>query len=73
MSTPESVETKHVRRINEKEVEPGQTDKTTLYNHSVTIYLIDKQGRTRSIDYTGTPGDEFVTKIRQLIDEKQTS
>ena len=72
ISTPQGVETKNVRRINEKEVEPGQTDKTTLYNHSVTIYLIDKQGRTRSIDYTGTPGDEFVTKIRQLIDEKQT-
>lgn len=73
ISTPEGVETKNVRRINQKEVEPGKTDKTTLYNHSVTIYLIDRQGRTRSIEYTGTPGDEFVIKIRQLIDEKQTS
>lgn len=73
ISTPQGVETKHVRRINQKEVESDKTDKTTLFNHSVMIYLIDKQGKTRSIDYTGTPGDEFVTKIRQLINEKQVS
>lgn len=72
-STPQGVETKHVRRINQKEVESGKTDKTTLYNHSVMIYIIDKQGKTRSIDYTGTPGDELVIKIRQLINEKQAS
>jgi protein SCO1/2 len=72
-STPGSVETKHVRRINEKETESGKTDKTTLFNHSIMIYLIDKQGKTRSIDYTGTPGDEFVIKIRQLINEKHES
>jgi len=72
ISTLQGVETKHVRRINQKEVKSGKTDKTTLFNHSVMIYLIDKQGKTRSIDYTGTPGDEFVTKIRQLINEKQS-
>lgn len=72
-STPQGVETKNVRRINEKEVEPGKIDKTTLYNHSVMIYLIDKQGKTRSIDYTGTPGDELIIKIQQLINEQQTS
>ncbi len=73
ISAHEGVETKHVRRINQKEVEPGKIDKTTLYNHSVTIYLIDKQGKTRSIDYTGTPGDELIIKIQQLISEQQTS
>jgi protein SCO1/2 len=73
ISTLQGVETKYVRRINQKEVESGKTDKTTLFNHSVMIYLIDKQGKTRSIGYTGTPGDEFVTKIRQLINEKQSS
>lgn len=73
ISTPDGVETKNVRRINQKEVESDKTDKTTLFNHSVMIYLIDKQGKTRSIDYTGTPGDEFVVKIRQLINEKQAS
>ena len=73
ISTSQGVETKHVRRINQKEVESGKTDKTTLYNHSVMIYIIDKQGKTRSIDYTGTPGDELVIKIRQLINEKQAS
>ena len=72
-STHQGVDTKNVRRINQKEVEPGETDKTTLFNHSVMIYLIDRQGKTRSIDYTGTPGDEFVTKIRQLINKKQAS
>ncbi len=73
ISSAEGVETKHVRRINPKEVEPGKTDKTTLYNHSVMIYLIDKQGKTRSIDYTGTPGNELIIKIQQLINEQQTS
>ena len=73
ISTPEGVETKNVRRINQKKIESGKVDKTTLFNHSVMIYLIDSQGKTRSIDYTGTPGDELVTKIRQLINEKQTS
>lgn len=73
MSTLESVETKHVRRINQKKVESGKTDKTTLFSHSVMIYLMDKQGKTRSIDYTGTPGDELIIKIQQLINEKQTS
>lgn len=73
ISTPQGVETKHVRRINKKEVEPGKTDKTTLFNHSVMIYLIDKQGKTRSIDYTGTPEDELIIKIQQLINEQQTS
>ena len=73
ISTPEGVETKHVRRINEKEVKTGETDKTTLFNHSVMIYLIDKHGKTRSLDYTGTPGDKLIIKIQQLINEKQAS
>jgi protein SCO1 len=71
ISGPESVETKHVRRINEKDVESGENDKTTLFNHSIMIYLIDKQGRTRSIDYTGTPADELILKIQQLSKEKE--
>ncbi|MDK1119003.1 MAG: SCO family protein [Anaerolineae bacterium] len=70
ISASQGVETKHIRRINQKKVEPGKTDKTTLYNHSVMIYLIDKQGKTRSIDYTGTPGDELIIKIQQLINEQ---
>ena len=45
MSTLESVETKHVRRINQKKVESDKTDKTTLFSHSVMIYLMDKQGQ----------------------------
>ena len=71
--SPQGVETKNVRRINIKEIEPGKIDKTTLYNHSVMIYLIDKQGKTRSIDYTGTPGDELIIKIQQLLNEQRTS
>ena len=59
--------------INQKEIESGKTDKTTLFNHSVMIYLIDKQGKTRSLDYTGTPGDKLIIKIQQLLNEKQSS
>jgi protein SCO1/2 len=73
ISTPDGVETKHVRRINEKEVGSETKDKTTLFNHSVMIYLIDKQGRTRGIDYTGTPADELILKIQQLINENTKS
>lgn len=69
ISTPEGVETKHVRRINQKKDESEETDKTTLFNHSIMIYLVDKQGRTRSIDYTGTPDNEIIAKIQQLLNE----
>lgn len=64
-----TVLTEYVRRINPKEVVDEEEDHTSLYSHTVTLYLIDKEGFTRSLEYTGTPKDEFVTKIRILIDE----
>ena len=62
-----NVETKNIRRITEKNTD--ENDTTTLYSHTVTIYLIDKDGDTRSLEYTGTPVEEFANKIRQLIQE----
>ncbi|MBL1321868.1 MAG: SCO family protein [Methylophaga sp.] len=64
-----TVLTDYVRRVNPKEDTDKSEDKTSLYSHTVTLYLIDKDGFTRSLEYTGTPKDEFVTKIRVLIDE----
>ena len=62
-----NVETKNIRRITEKNTD--ENDTTTLYSHTVTIYLIDKDGETRSLEYTGTPVEQFANKIRQLIQE----
>lgn len=63
------VPTKEIRRINPKEVEEGEEDHASLFSHTVTIYLIDQEGYTRSLEYTGTPVEEFAGKIRQLINE----
>jgi cytochrome oxidase Cu insertion factor (SCO1/SenC/PrrC family) len=64
-----TVLTDYVRRVNPKQGVDKKEDKTSLYSHSVALYLIDKDGFTRSLEYTGTPKDEFVQKIRVLIDE----
>ncbi len=64
-----TVLTDYVRRINPKESVDKTEDKTSLYSHTVTLYLIDKDSFTRSLEYTGTPKDEFANKIRILIDE----
>ena len=66
------VPTKSIRRITEKEFEDeagAEEDTTTLYSHSVTIYLMDKDGDVRSLEYTGTPIEDFAGRIRQLIAE----
>lgn len=44
-------------------------EKAKLFSHTVVLYLIDKEGQTRSLEYTGTPKDEFADKIRTLINE----
>jgi protein SCO1/2 len=64
-----TIETKDMRRVNPKTDVDIEKDKALLYTHSVTIYLIDKELRVRSLEYTGTPREEFANKIRQLIDE----
>jgi protein SCO1/2 len=64
-----AIETKDMRRVNPKIDVDIKKDKALLYTHSVTIYLMDKELRVRSLEYTGTPREEFANKIRQLIDE----
>ncbi len=63
------VPTQEIRRINPKEVENAEEERSSLFTHTVTIYLIDKEGYTRSLEFTGTPVEEFADKIRQLINE----
>ena len=63
------VPTQDIRRINPKEVANADEEKSLLFSHTVTIYLIDKEGNTRSLEFTGTPIKEFANKIRQLINE----
>lgn len=67
------VPTQDIRRINPKRVAEGEEEKASLFSHTVTIYLIDKEGYTRSLEYTGTPVEEFTGKIRQLINEQKSS
>ncbi|PCJ33212.1 MAG: hypothetical protein COA90_00840 [Gammaproteobacteria bacterium] len=71
LSVLNTVPTKNIRRVTPKlfSDESDEEDKASLYSHSVTLYLIDKSGFTRSLEYTGTPVDEFVSKIRGLINE----
>jgi protein SCO1 len=66
------IPTQNIRRVQPKlfeyETEAAE-DTATLFSHSVSIYLVDKDGFTRSVEYTGTPKDEFSEKIKQLINE----
>lgn len=67
-----NIPTQNMRRVNPKlfaEDEDAKQDKALLFSHTVTLYLIDKEGFTRSLEYTGTPVTEFVDKIRLLLDE----
>lgn len=63
--------THNIRRVNTKlfAEDEIQVDEASLFSHSVSLYLIDKDGFTRSIEYTGTPKDEFLDKIKQLLNE----
>jgi len=66
------IPTENIRRVQPKLFEDeseAEEDTATLFSHSVSIYLVDKDGFTRSVEYTGTPKDEFSAKIKQLINE----
>ncbi|MFW5451391.1 MAG: SCO family protein [Methylophagaceae bacterium] len=67
-----NVPTQNIRRVTPKlfaDEQEAKEDTASLYSHTVTLYLIDKEGYTRSLEYTGTPLVEFTDKIRQLINE----
>ncbi len=69
LSKGSKVTTKTIRRTTPQKT-LDQNEKASLFSHTVAIYLLDKKGRTRSLEYTGTPKDEFTQKIRSLINEK---
>jgi len=64
-----SINTKDMRRLNPKMDVDTKKDKALLFTHSVIIYLMDKKLRVRSLEYTGTPGEVFLNRIRELLDE----
>jgi len=67
-----NVPTQNIRRVNPKlfaDADEAKDDTASLYSHSVTLYLIDKEGFTRSLEYTGTPMEDFISKIRLLVNE----
>ena len=68
LSDNAEIETKDIRRVTPRKTDDDK-EKASLFSHSVTLYVIGKKGRTRSLEYTGTPKDEFATKIRSLINE----
>jgi len=45
------------------------TDKGFLYAHSQQIYLLDKQGRTRALYFTGSPAAEMKEGVLALLQE----
>ncbi len=61
------VDVDNIRRVVQKQTAGGAEDKVRLYNHSVTLYLIDQDGETRHIGYTGTPKAEFSANILSLL------
>jgi len=62
------IEIKDVRRVTPRKTDDDK-EKGSLFSHTVVIYLIDKEGKTRSLEYTGTAKEEFADKIRGLINE----
>jgi len=68
LSNEGEIETKDIRRITPRKTD-DEKEKASLFSHTVVIYLIDKQGLTRSLEYTGTVKEDFAMKIRGLINE----
>ena len=68
LSDEGEIETKDIRRITPRKTE-DEKEKASLFSHTVVIYLIDKKGLTRSLEYTGTAKKDFAEKIRSLINE----
>lgn len=68
LSNEGEIETKDIRRITPRKTE-DEKEKGSLFSHTVVIYLIDKKGLTRSLEYTGTGKKDFAEKIRSLISE----
>ena len=68
LSKEGAIETKDIRRITPRKTEDDK-EKGSLFSHTVVIYLIDKKGLTRSLEYTGTTKEDFAEKIRRLINE----
>ena len=44
-------------------------DRAYLYSHSQQIYLLDKEGRTRALFFTGSPLGEMEDAISELLEE----
>lgn len=68
LSNEGEIETKDIRRITPRKTD-DKKEKGSLFSHTVVIYLIDKQGLTRSLEYTGTAKKDFAINIRSLINE----
>ena len=64
----EKVTTKSIRRTTPQKSD-DENEKASLFSHTVILYLIDKKGLTRSLEYTGTPKKDFARKIRSLLNE----
>jgi len=62
------IETKDIRRTTPRKTD-NEHEKGSLFSHTVVLYLIDKNGLTRSLEYTGTTKEDFSTKIKRLVAE----
>lgn len=62
------VETKDIRRVTPRKTDDDK-EKASLFSHTVVLYLIDKKGFIRSLEYTGTAKEDFANKIKRLLAE----
>ncbi len=63
----ENLPVEDIRIVVKKQNSKSEDDKISLFDHSVTIYLIDTEGEVRNISYTGTPKAEFINNILALM------
>ncbi len=63
------VDTSKIRNVHQKERNANREDRGKLYNHSIALYVLDREGSVRSLAFTGTPIKELAATTRQLLSD----
>ncbi len=63
----QTIPEKYTRQLH-RAVSSDNKEGVTLFNHTINLYLIDQQGRTRATLFTGTPIKELHHKVASLIE-----
>ncbi len=49
--------------------ERDKNDTSNVFNHSISIFLIDKKNKVRAVHYSGYPSDKFIKEILTLLEQ----